>query len=109
MKRYKCAARFHGQKDWFFWWDQAKGIVAGPAADEIRAIAAAGEVLAHPQPWSVKLSASPLKSARDMAAIIGYGHVLPADLAAHYPVADSDPVGVSIAEDGTKAPLEILS
>lgn len=68
-----------------FDWDLATGTVSGPGAQWIRDVAADGSTPAHPAPWQWTFSKTPLKSKTDMAAIVGYEHALPADLADFYP------------------------
>jgi hypothetical protein len=68
-----------------FDWDLATGTVSGPSAQWIRDMAADGSTAAHPLPWQWTFSKTPLKSKTDMAAIVGYQHALPADLADFYP------------------------
>jgi len=77
-----------------FDWDQEAGVVSGPGAAYITAVAARGEISAHPLPWSHKFSAEPLKSAEDLAAIVGLHHRLPESLAAHYPRPVSDDLAI---------------
>ena len=76
-----------------FAWDPEAGTVSGRDADLIRRIAKPGNFVdAHPLPWAYKLGRNPLKSFRDMAAIVGSWWILPAELAPHYPKApDEDP------------------
>ena len=68
-----------------FSWDSDSGEVSGPDADLVRSIAAQGGVQGHPYPRHVGLGPDPLRSKRDMAAIIGSAWRLPAELAPHYP------------------------
>lgn len=67
-------------------WDDVAGTVTGPGADYLLELAAYGSVPQHPEPGTYKLSASPLTSHVDMAAMVGWLHFLPASLAAYYPV-----------------------
>lgn len=68
-----------------FDWDISTGEVFGPAAQFILDMAHDGSTPAHPSPWQWTFSKTPLKSKTDMAAILGYQHELPADLADFYP------------------------
>lgn len=68
-----------------FDWDIATGELSGAGAQWIREMAQHGSIAAHPLPWQWTFSGAPLKSKTDMAAILGYEHELPADLAAFYP------------------------
>ncbi len=68
-----------------FDWDMATGEVSGPGAQWILDVARHGSTPAHPVPWQWTFSKTPLKSKTDMAAIVGYEHALPADLADFYP------------------------
>ncbi len=75
-----------------FQWDEVSGEVSGPDADIVRAIAGERGVPLHPVPAWHEFSAYPLKSRRDVAAIVGYLHKLPPELADAYPAVD----GVSV-------------
>lgn len=79
--------------DLSFDWDRDAGTVSGRDADLIRKMAKPGDMVdAHPMPWAYKLGRTPLKSFRDMAAIVGSWWRLPPELAPHYPKApDEDP------------------
>lgn len=72
-----------------FDWDEETGEITGRDAEEIKACAKPYGV-AHTSVLAVRLSAEPLKSRRDMAAICsGFGgmtYILPDDLAAAQPV-----------------------
>lgn len=68
-----------------FDWDIATGEVSGTGAQWILDVAQHGSIGAHPLPWEWTFSNAPLKSRTDMAAIVGYEHELPADLADFYP------------------------
>lgn len=87
-----------------FDWDEADGIVSGRDADWIRSVAGQLFVAGHPHPISYELGPEPLKSRRDMAVIVGQFHMLPDDLAEHYPKAPEedplirDPAGQVIGE-----------
>lgn len=66
-------------------WDPATGEISGPSADLVRALAQDGAVNGHPAPRAIELGPEPLRSWRDMAAIVGCYWVLPDELARHYP------------------------
>jgi hypothetical protein len=68
-----------------FDWDITTGEVSGTGAQWILDAAQHGSTAAHPLPWQWTFSKTPLKSKTDMAAIVGYQHALPADLAPFYP------------------------
>jgi hypothetical protein len=68
-----------------FDWDDEAGIVSGPSAEAIRISASFGSIPMHPMPAEHRFSAEPLKSRTDIAAIIGYRHLLPAELRDAYP------------------------
>jgi hypothetical protein len=59
--------------------------VSGPAAAEILRLARFGSVPLHPRPTTHVLGPEPLRSWSDVAAICGWAHRLPPELAAHYP------------------------
>lgn len=77
-----------------FDWDEVAGTVSGPDAAYIQQIAQAGSVPLHPMPNRHDLSNAPLKNRSDMAAIIGYQHRLPAELADAYPYVPESPASV---------------
>jgi hypothetical protein len=79
----KPTARF--AKLLVFDWDISTGEVFGPSAQLILDMARYGSTPAHPLPWHWTFSKTPLKNKTDMAAILGYQHELPADLADFYP------------------------
>lgn len=66
-------------------WDDVAGTLSGEGADYLRSLASGGSVPLHPQPGSHQLSATPLMSHADMAAMVGWLHRLPDNLAASYP------------------------
>lgn len=67
-------------------WDDAAGTVSGPGAATIRRWQRAGVVPLHPQPASHTLGPARRRiSPADLAAIIGWQHRLPEELAGHYP------------------------
>lgn len=68
-----------------FAWDPETGELAGRDAQQVRKMAAWGQVDAHPMPWAWTLGADPLRSYTDMAAIVGSCWQLPAELVEHYP------------------------
>lgn len=68
-----------------FDWDRRHGIVSGPGAPTIRAMAAWKDVPTHPQPSAHELGPDPLRSLVDMAAILGAFWQLPEVLAPYYP------------------------
>jgi len=71
-----------------FSWDPRTGELSGPDAPWVRECVRmaldAGEVGAHPLPWGIPVT-DPLHSLTEMAAIVGFEHRLPPELAAHYP------------------------
>jgi hypothetical protein len=73
-----------------FDWDEETGEVSGTSAEWIKSLAASGSTAAHPVPWGWTFSTAPLKSKTDMAAILGYTHQLPDDLAPFYPQPEDD-------------------
>lgn len=69
-----------------FTWDPETGEIGGPGAPLILERIAWGAVQLHPMssaPW--KLGRDPLRSWRDMAAIVGSEWQLPEEIAPHYP------------------------
>jgi len=68
-----------------FDWDISTGEVSGPAAQFLLDMARDGSIPAHPMPWQWTFSKTPLQNKTDMAAMVGYQHELPADLADFYP------------------------
>ena len=75
-----------------FYWDEETGEVSGKSAQKVRKWAEkAGEmILINPIPSSYQLSDAPLKSKRDLAALLGMWYELPAWLAAEYPRVEDD-------------------
>ena len=73
-------------------WDDEAGTVSGDGAAYIKDVAGWGECNTHPHPSSHRFSAQPLKSMEDMAVIVGYRHLLPDWLAAHYPAVEYDEI-----------------
>ena len=69
-------------------WDDDTGEITGPSAEEVLAEFKAGVVSAHPIPSSHVLAST--KNRTDMAAVIGWNHRLPPELADHYPQVDED-------------------
>ena len=92
-KHYVCKPRYQGDKppifDWdkplVFDWDEEAGEVSGPSAAIILDMSTWPYIPIYPPPQGWDLSPEPLKSRADMAAIIGYKHYIPEDLAAYYP------------------------
>lgn len=75
-----------------FTWDSDTGAVSGPDADWVldRARQLAGKVVGlHPLPMAYTLT-DPLHDPEQMAVMIGEYHVLPDELRAFYPRAESD-------------------
>lgn len=69
-----------------FDWDSETGEISGPSAEEIKRRAKPFKQLdRHPRFNVYQLSAEPLKSKADMAAIVGFNNVLPDDLKPYYP------------------------
>lgn len=82
-----------------FDWDDETGEVTGPSSDEILAAFKDGEVGLNPYP-SYHVLASP-KNIADIAAIVGWNHRLPPELADYYPKAEGAGWdGVIYGEDG---------
>ncbi|MDR2188726.1 MAG: hypothetical protein LBE62_11885 [Azonexus sp.] len=72
-------------------WDPAAGSLTGQGAEYVKDFSPREHVTLHPIPRaSHELSAEPLKSYVDMAAIIGRSHLLPDVLAPHYPYLEPD-------------------
>lgn len=92
-----------------FEWDERAGTVTGRSADIIRDAAAEPGMPVHPMPGYHEFSAAPLQSLADMAAIVGYLHELPAELADAYPAQVDEPVVAElIGSDGTVSTLDVL-
>jgi hypothetical protein len=66
-------------------WEPEAGAVDGPDAGLLRWMATWGQVQAHPLPWAWTLSAEPLRSWTDVAAIVGSKWHMPPELRDHYP------------------------
>ena len=81
-----------------FEWDERTGAITGPSADLVKEVAADGGVPLHPAPAWHTFSAEPLKSRADMAAIVGYLHQLPEELAGDYPAVEDEPVVAEILD-----------
>jgi hypothetical protein len=94
MTRYHCkpSSGNPGVAPLVFEWDELAGTLSGQSAAEIMQHIEAGGVPLHPMPGSHTFGPAPLKSRTDMAAIIGYLHELPAELADAYPVGETGPV-----------------
>ncbi len=86
MRHYECVPNVWHEQPLVFDWDAETGEVSGPSAAAILEVASWGVVSAHPYPCEWALSPEPTKSLADMAVIVGHRHVLPDDLARHYPV-----------------------
>ncbi len=84
-KHYVCRPLDQRKNALVFDWDEDTGEVSGPSAGRIRELAARHYVPIYPPPQYWDLSTAPLKDRADMAAIIGFEHELPEDLAEHYP------------------------
>lgn len=84
-KHFTCKPRPGHETPLVFDWDDETGKVSGPSAAWILELAARSYVPIYPPPQDWPLGPEPLKSKADMAAIIGYRHELPEDLAEHYP------------------------
>lgn len=84
-KHYDCRPWDQRAEPLVFDWDEEAGEVSGPSAGRIREIAAQGYVPIYPPPQDWIFGPEPLKDRADMAAIIGFEHELPEDLAEHYP------------------------
>lgn len=90
-KHYELQPTVWHAKPWVFDWDEESGVVSGKDAHEIIANAELGGAACHPCPmWSHEFSSEPLKNKTDMAAIIGWEHRLPDDLAPFYPKLEDD-------------------
>ena len=70
-----------------FEWNEETGEVSGKSADTVKKWAGmAGELIAtNPIPSSYQLSAEPLRSRQDLAALLGMWYELPEWLAEAYP------------------------
>ncbi len=81
-------------------WDESAGTISGEGESWSRDLMSAGEVDCHPRPGHThKLSAQPLRSRTDMAALIGYAHRLPDLLANDYPFGTDDAVVAELLDD----------
>lgn len=85
-KHYICKRHNHNLEGVLdFYWDEEKGEISGDGAPYIMEAVEAGGTTAFPL-WNwYKLGPEPLKSKRDMAAIIGFWYEVPEDLLPHYP------------------------
>lgn len=80
-------------------WDQDAGTLSGEGESWVRELMGLGSVRCHPGPGHTHmLSAEPLRSRCDMAALIGYAHRLPAELAADYPFGPNEDVVVELLD-----------
>lgn len=75
-----------------FYWDEKTGEVSGKSGDTVKKWAEmAGERIAiNPIPRSHQLSQEPLKSRKDIAALLGMWYELPEWLAGYYPSVEED-------------------
>ena len=85
MTHYELKPTGSHAQPWVFDWDADTGEISGPDAQRILDLAGYGSIEAHPTPWVWTFSANPLQDKTDMAAILGFDHELPADLADAYP------------------------
>jgi hypothetical protein len=84
-----------------FTWDPEAGTVEGPGAALIHELVAHGYVKLHPLPRApYKLGPDPLRSWRDMAAIVGSEWLLPTELEERYPKNGAPCDGAVRDEDG---------
>lgn len=84
-------------------WDERAGTISGEGESWIRDLIKSGEVKCHPGPgWFHKLSADPLRSRTDMAALTGCAHRIPDALVDAYPSGsdDEDIVAELLDENG---------
>jgi hypothetical protein len=85
------------QKPLVFDWDEVAGTVKGDGADYVEAVASNGKCDLHPLPASHTFSDEPLKNREDMAAIIGWEHVVPDWLMPYYPKVKEEKIDPRIA------------
>ena len=90
IRHYELQPVVRNEQPLIFDWDEDAGVVSGRDAGRIMEVAAWGGIGAHPLPWSVEFSDAPLRSKADMAAIVGWAHRLPDDLAPFYPQLPDD-------------------
>lgn len=74
-----------------FQWNAEAGTVSGPGAPTIRELASDTGIPVTPWPSWHAFSTEPLRSLTDMAAMVGIGWQLPAELAPHYPASEPEP------------------
>lgn len=86
IHRFRCPPAAPGAAPLVLDWDDQSGAISGPGAATIRRWQRAGAVPLHPQPASHPLARGPLRRPADLAALIGWQHHLPAELADHYPI-----------------------
>lgn len=84
-KHYVCKPRDQRDEPLVFDWDEEAGEVSGPSAARILGMIEWPYIPIVPPPQGWDLGPEPLKDRHDMAAIIGFEHELPEDLAAYYP------------------------
>lgn len=81
-------------------WDAHAGTISGEGADWLRDLIAAGGVRCHPGPGKFHTFGShPLRNRADLAALIGYAHRLPEELAGDYPSAPDKIIVVELLDD----------
>lgn len=109
MKHYELQPRLWYEKPLVFDWDVTTGEVSGPDSARILEMASWPSVNAHPAPWVWNLGPAPTKSLADMAAILGWSHELPDELAAHYPQPEGDEFeAMALDADGNELAIELV-
>ncbi|MBK8068875.1 MAG: hypothetical protein IPK27_15030 [Rhodanobacteraceae bacterium] len=109
MKRFELKPLVRNEAPLVFDWDVATGEVSGPDAARVLEMAKWPSVSAHPVPWAWDLGPEPTKSLTDMAAILGWSHDLPDELAAHYPRPEGDEIeATAMGADGSEHPVELV-
>ncbi len=109
MKRFELRPLLWFEAPLVFDWDATTGEVSGPDAARILAMAKWPSVNARPVPWVWNLGPDPTRSLTDMAAILGWSHELPDELAAHYPQPEGDEFeATAIGADGSEHPVELV-
>ena len=88
-----------------FEWNPETGEIRGEAAAQVKNLAKlarrTGEVVGHPYPTAHTVS-DPLRSASELAVVLGNDWVLPADLTAAYPQVETDDLIAAIDTDGVE-------